>query len=600
MVDPYAELEHLRKLAQANPNRRFDKLMKIIRRTAFLEMAWMKIRANKGSRTPGVDGQIKDDIDQNWDIIHDLAQELTEHRYLPQPVRRVYIPKGKHDKRPLGIPTLRDRIVQAAVMLLLEAIYEPIFRNCSHGFRPGRSTITALRQVATAYRAGATWIIEGDLQKCFDTLPHKVILNCLRKRIKDERFIDLIRRMLQSGIMEDSRYTPTYSGAPQGGIVSPILMNVVLHEFDCWMEDHWRANPPAQTSKQREARRNPDYVRLKSQLYRWRAKLDRRAPMGHDNPEDLKRKIKEAIEQRKSVPTFLPRQALFFQRYADDYVVILCNYSKEDACCLKQAMAEWLQHTLGLIQHPEKTHITHWRDCYRFLGYHLRGQRNRKGSRWLRLTIPPEAERKLKQQVKRLCRWTQIPETDLFMNVNALLRGWTQYYRYAHNASRRFAYLTTVVFWLTAHYLGRKHRRSIKQVMQKYYAVDPKTGKRALFITRPDNDARLFIWNKPPQRLSLWTSHTHLTSDIPPQMFHAWTSGHSYEQKLALRQKADNCCQHCGEPSSHLIVHHPNRLSKHSKHKRGMANVIQSAQTQQAKLLCPDCHLLHHHGNWRT
>lgn len=442
--DPQRELEHLRKLASADPTKRFGKLLKAVKQETFLTMAWERIRTNKGSRTSGVDGQTKEDV--NAQMIHELARELAERRYQPKPVRRVYIPKpGKKEKRGLGIPTIRDRIVQAAVAQVLEAIYEPIFRESSYGFRPRRSTIHALRHVARAYRAGVTWIIEGDLVKCFDSIPHGVILNCLRKRIKDECFIDLIRRMLKAGVMEDFHYERTHSGTPQGGILSPILANIVLHEFDCWVEKHWQANPP-QTPKQQQARLNPEYVRLKSRIYRWRAQLDSRIPMGRQTVEGLKHKIKEAVAERKQTPCLLPRQAIYYCRYADDYIVVLCNYSKEDAQNFKQAMAEWLQENLGLEQHPDKTHITHWSERFRFLGYDLRGQRNPNGSHWLRLTIPPEAERGLKQRVKRLCGYTQIPETDLFMSVNAQMRGWTQYYRYAHNARQRFEYLTGVVY----------------------------------------------------------------------------------------------------------------------------------------------------------
>jgi RNA-directed DNA polymerase len=184
--DPQRELEHLRELATADPTKRFGKLLKTIRQETFLVMAWERIRTNKGSRTPGVDGQTKEDVDAQ--MIHKLARELKERDYQPKPVRRVYIPKpGKKEKRGLGIPTIRDRIVQSAVARVLEAIYEPIFRECSYGFRPGRSTIHALRHAARAYRAGATWIIEGDLVKCFDGIPHEVILNCLLGAILFDR-----------------------------------------------------------------------------------------------------------------------------------------------------------------------------------------------------------------------------------------------------------------------------------------------------------------------------------------------------------------------------------------------------------------------------
>jgi RNA-directed DNA polymerase len=315
MKDPYQELEHLRKLA-TDPTKRFGKLLKIVRQETFLAMSWERVRTNKGSKTSGVDGQTKKDVDAK--TFSDLSQELAEKRYQPQPVRRVYIPKGKNQRRGLGIPSIRDRILQSAVAQVLEAIYEPVFRGCSYGFRPGRSTIHALRHVTCSYRTGATWAIEGDLQKCFDSLPHGVILNCLRKRIKDERFIDLIRRMLQAGVMEDSRYEKTYSGAPQGGLVSPILMNVVLHEFDCWMEERWQANPPRLTRQQQQARMNPEYARISCNLYRWRAQLRGRIPMGHQTVEGLKCKIKAAIVEREKIPCYLQRQAIFYCRYADD------------------------------------------------------------------------------------------------------------------------------------------------------------------------------------------------------------------------------------------------------------------------------------------
>jgi retron-type reverse transcriptase len=595
MKDPQRELEHLRKLATNEPAKRFDKLLKIVRQQVFLEMVWDKIQTNRGSQTPGVDGQTKGEVDDQ--LIERLAQELETGQYQPQPVRRVYIPKGKNQWRGLGIPTIRDRIVQGAVAKVLEAIYEPVFRNCSYGFRPQRSTIHALRHVAWAYRAGATWVIEGDLEKCFDSLSHGIILNCLRQRIKDERFIDLVRQMLQAGVMIKFRYERTYCGAPQGGLCSPILMNVVLHEFDKWLEDHWQVNPPPETPQQRRQRSNPEYNRLKSSIGRWRAQLAGQIPMGRQSPEGLKSKLKEALAIRQKTRSHWPRKAIYYCRYADDYTVILAGYSKEEARRLKAAMANWLLENLGLIQHPQKTRITHWTETFRFLGYNLQGQRNLNGTRWLKLTIPPEAERDLKQRVKQLCRYTQIPETDLFMSVNALLRGWTQYYRYANNARIRFGYLKSVVYWLTAHYLGQKHRASIRKVMRNRYDRDPKTGWRALFTTKP-NGKRLFIWHKPPQKQSIFTPRVY-AFDARPKMMTAWAGGRSYQQRLALRARYGHRCQGCGKTGDNLVVHHPNRLAKRQQRKLGPANVIRSAQQQQVKLLCPDCHLQHHSGGWR-
>jgi hypothetical protein len=219
----------------------------------------------------------------------------------------------------LSIPASRDKVVQSGVALILGALYEPLFRPCSHGFRPGRSPITALRQVNTAYRSGATWIVEGDISDCFGSIPHHVILNCLRKRIRDERFIDLVRKLLQAGVMEDECYAPTYTGTPQGGIVSPILANIVLHEFDCWMEAKWEANPPPLTSKDQTARSNPEYRRLYDRIARIRRHLDGKLPMPKDTtPEELRRELREKLRLRQLQPRSLPRRVIYYTRFADD------------------------------------------------------------------------------------------------------------------------------------------------------------------------------------------------------------------------------------------------------------------------------------------
>src|SRR5215831_4313387 len=235
MCDPHRELEHLGKLAAAEPTKRFGKLYRLVSHPQMLALAGEHVRQNTGGRTAGIDGQTRSHIDP--DMLTRLADELQHNRYAPQAVRRIYIPKGTTGRRGLGIPTIRDRIVQAGVAQILAALYEPIFRPCSYGFRPHRNSIQALHHVAQAYRAGATWIIEGDLVQCFDAIPHHVIWQCLRKRIKDERFIDLVRQMLTAGVMEEGTFLPTYSGTPQGGLASPVLCNVVLHELDCWMEE---------------------------------------------------------------------------------------------------------------------------------------------------------------------------------------------------------------------------------------------------------------------------------------------------------------------------------------------------------------------------
>jgi len=599
MGDVLAELGHLNTLAKEDPDKRFNRLYRLLRREQFLTHARECVAGNKGARTPGVDGQTIDDITPNE--IVSLSQELSTGKYQPQPVQRRYIPKRNGKLRPLGMPTSRDKVVQSGLALILNALYEPLFRNCSHGFRPQRSPITALRQVNTAYRVGATWIIEGDITDCFGNIPHQVILNCLRKRIRDERFIDLVRKMLQAGVMEDGNLTPTYSGTPQGGICSPILANIVMHELDCWMEDQMGANPPSESIQEKNARSNPTYMRLHYRICDIRRYLDGKRPMPKKSTaEELREELREKLRLRRLQPRYLPRKVIYYTRYADDAVFVLCHHSKAEARQTKAAIAKWTLTHLGLTLNHEKTHITHWRKSIRFLGYDLEGRCNRNGTGWLHLSVPKEAVRNVVTKIKRATAYPQAPEFDVFSNVNAVARGWINYYRYAHNNNTVGGKLSMVVFWRIAHYLGKKHRCSIAKMMQKYYARDPKTGCKAMFTYKPGRPAipenRYFVWHKTPRRLSLASVSTYHVQDEQAYIDISWTKGRSRHKRLETIALAESRCQSCGKSGVELFVHHPNRLRNAKRVKKGHAHVAQSGLMQQTRLLCYACHLAHHHG----
>jgi len=602
-MDVILELEHLNKLAKEDPTRRFTRLYRLMRQEQFLMLAKERIAQNKGANTPGVDGQVMEDMTP--EVITQLSQELTTNSYQPQPVKRRYIPKRHGDKmRPLGMPTARDKIVQSGIALILNALYEPIFRNCSHGFRPERSPITALRQVNNAYRAGATWIIEGDIANCFGNIPHSVILNCLRQRIRDERFIDLVRKMLQAGAMECGHLTPTYSGAPQGGICSPVLSNVVLHELDCWLEDEWQANPSRLTPKETNARSNPEYMRLHYRIADIRRYLDGKRPVPKNStPEELRAELREKLRLRRLQPRLLPRRVIFYTRFADDFVVILCNTSKEEARQLKAAITDWMQANLGLPLNQDKTLITHWHQRLRFLGYDLQGQANPSGTRWLHLSVPKAAVREVVAKVKRATAYPQAPAYDVFLNVNAVVRGWTNFYRYAHNNNTIGGKLSLVIFWRTAHYLAKKHRCSIAKMMKMHYDRSPTTGCKGLFVYKPGKsptpENRYFIWHKTPKRLPLASAKAATVQDQQAYINRNWAKGRSFHKQLETRAAANDTCQGCGTTMGPLTTHHPNRLSKVKRVKKGAGYVAQSGLEQQTKLLCRACHMAHHHYDTR-
>ena len=478
------ELRHLEKLAKEDPTRRFDRLYRLLRQVPFLRYAQECIQGNHGAQTPGVDGRTLSDL--QIEDLERLSQELTDGSYQPQPVRRVYIPKSNGKLRPLGIPSSRDKIVESGLALILNALYEPLFHDSSHGFRPGRSTITALRQVSTAYRAGATWIIEGDLADCFGSISHGVLLNCLRKRIRDERLIELIRRLLKAGVMEAGQYRPSYSGTPQGGVASPVLANVVLHELDDWLIRHYGINPPPESTQARNARSNPAYMRLHYRITDLRRYLDGKRPLPKGmTVEAARQELRETLRLRAQQPRSLPRRVLYYTRYADDFLIVLCNTSKAEAEQMKATLTVWLKDQLELTLNQEKTLITHWHERLRFLGYELEGRRNPNGSGWLHLNVPKAAVREVVAKIQRATRYPQAPEYDVFSNVNAVARGWTNYYRYAHDNNVVASKLALVIFWRTAHYLATKHKCSIAKIVRRQYTRDPATGCKALFTYQP-------------------------------------------------------------------------------------------------------------------
>lgn len=482
----------------------------------------------------------------------------------------------------------------------MEAIYEPVFRKSSHGFRKQHSAITAIRQVSSAYRAGAKWAIEGDITDCFGSIPHGVILNCLRKRIKDEHFIDLVRKMLQAGVMEAGSFAPTYSGTPQGGIVSPILANIVLHELDTWLENELGVNPAPETAKETNQRSNPEYMRLHHRMMDIRRFLNGKRPMPKNTtPEKLRQEYRETLQMRKMQPRCLPRKVTYYTRYADDFIIILCHTSKVEATHMKTSIAEWMQTNLGLILNQDKTQVTHWKEKVRFLGYELEGKSNRNGTGWLHLNPPKESVRNVVSKIQQATRFSQAPEYDVFQNVNAITRGWINYYRYAHNLNVTGGKLSMVIYWRTVHYLSKRHRRSIAKTMKEHYARDPKTGCLGLFVPIPgkpqSEENRYFIWHKTPSRLQLNVNQVYSVEDSQSYVNTNWAKGRSQQKKLETQTRAEKHCEQCGAEGVTLFVHHPNRLEKAKRVNKGAAHVAQSGITQTTILLCHTCHMNHHH-----
>ncbi|MFP3886145.1 reverse transcriptase domain-containing protein [Priestia filamentosa] len=320
MFDAMERVAYLSKTAKGNKELRFKKLYKIVQKPEFLKVAYDQIRNNKGANTAGVDGVVKTEYEISEvykEAIQDLAEVIRSETYKPLPVRRVTIPKKNGKRRPLGIPSLKDRIVQSAIKIILEAIYEPVFKETSHGFRPRRSCQTAINDITCRKY---DWVVEGDIKGCFDNINHVQLLDILRKRIADERFINLINKFLKSGYQMgygiDGKHPiyETKDGTPQGGIISPVLANVYLHEFDKFIQTKL-------TNMKRHYKYTKKYNELNNRIQRIQNAIDegktsykaRTYLENEDKPKDIhfanKQEIQQHIDQLKKERTEYERKS---------------------------------------------------------------------------------------------------------------------------------------------------------------------------------------------------------------------------------------------------------------------------------------------------
>ena len=318
-------------------------------------LAYGRIYANQGAMTPGTSAETADGMSE--DKIDQIIEAMRHERYRFNPVRRTYIPKKNGKSRPLGLPSWSDKLVGEVVRLLLEAYYEPTFSDHSHGFRPGRGCHTALREVERTW-TGTTWFIEGDISDCFGSLDHEIMIKILAEKIHDNRFLRLIHQMLKAGYLEDWEYHQTLSGAPQGGVVSPILSNIYLHKLDVFVET---VLIPQYTRGKRR-KRNPEYGRRLAQIRRARARGDL------DKARNLRRSLRQLPSGDPQDPGY---RRLRYTRYADDHLLGFIG-PKAEAEDIKDQLARFLRDDLALELHPSKTLITHARTrAARYLGYEI-------------------------------------------------------------------------------------------------------------------------------------------------------------------------------------------------------------------------------------
>jgi group II intron reverse transcriptase/maturase len=407
-----------------------DELYRQLFNPALFLLAWGRIYANDGAMTPGACGETADGM--SLAKIGRIIDSLRHERYRFQPVRRVYIPKKNSGKmRPLGLPSWSDKLVGEVARILLEAYYEPRFSGRSHGFRPGRGCHTALAEIAETW-TGTTWLIEGDISDCFGSLDHSVLLSILSEHIHDNRFLRLIKNMLRAGYLEDWTWNATLSGAPQGGVASPVLSNIYLDRLDKFAETV--LIPEYTRGKSRKA--NPAWTKVANAMAAARRRGDRAA-------------VRALRQQRRGVPARDPGdpgyRRLRYLRYADDHLFGFTG-PKAEAEQIKQRLADFLHEDLKLELSAGKTLITHGRtQAARFLGYDITVQHSPSrpsvngviGLRVPRAVITAKTAPYLKHgKPWHRPELMNLDDPEIISAYGAEYRGLAQYYLLAGNVSR--------------------------------------------------------------------------------------------------------------------------------------------------------------------
>ncbi len=589
-------LERIEKCSNDHRDGVFTRLYRYLLREDIYYAAYQKLYANRGATTKGEDDDTADGFSEKY--VAQLITELREGTYHAKPVRREYIKKQNGKLRPLGIPSFRDKLLQEVVRMILEAIYEPVFDDHSHGFRPNRSCHSALRQISCDF-TGAVWFIEGDITGCFDNIDHETLLDILGRKIKDSRFLNIIRQLLKAGYIEDWKYNMTYSGTPQGGICSPILANIYLNELDKKLEEiSQRFAKPCSAGVTHE------YAAVMSKRRNISQKIDQATD--EETRNGLICQYKALQKYTHTIPRKPANDKRFtFVRYADDWLAGVCG-TKQECEALKAEIAEFLKNELKLTLSEEKTLITHSSEKVRFLGYDISVRRSQevkghkmKSGKWRKsrtlnlkvaLTVPHSDKIERFLFAKGVIRqkpngelWPihrpallNMSDVEIVEQYNAEARGICNYYNMAcdYHTLDYFCYLMEYSCLKT---IADKHKTSIRKITRQY-----KDGKTWSVPYETKNGTKRVR----PVKIAD-CKKGFLTDTIYRQQRYKW--------KSTIRQRLNaHICELCGTKVAELYeVHVARNLNELGNSPWEVAMKIKRRKTL---VICSECHKkIHEH-----
>jgi len=555
--------------------------------------AYAKLYHNRGAMTPGATTETVDEM--SLKKIDSIIEAIRYERYQWTPVRRTYIRKANGKLRPLGLPTWSDKLLQEVIRSILEAYYEPQFSLHSHGFRPQKGCHTALLEVQHTW-TGIKWIIEGDISSYFDNIDHTVLLEILREKINDNRFIRLIQGLLKSGYLEDWKYNKTYSGTPQGGVLSPLLANIYLDKLDKYAEETVKAYNTG--TKRKPNREYEKLVRRRRKAF----------------SEGKKEEAKKLLQQMRTMPSQDTKDPHYrrmkYVRYADDFMVGIIG-PRSDAVEIKRKISEFLQEKLKLKLSEEKTLVTDvHREAAKFLGYEIKRQHSdtklspmvgrhtrRSANGIMSLRVPKSVF--VKKSAPYLQNGKPIHLTHLMVNndytivaeYQTKLRGLYQYYALAVNVSQELYHLKWVMQQSLLKTLAAKHKASAKVMYDKYATkVITDDGKNLNCIeVSVERDGKTPLVARfggfSIARKKVWN-----INDQTPQPVN------SRRTELLQRLLADQC-EICG--STEMVeVHHIRKLAdvQGTKNESVDWKILMASRKRKTLVVCKKCHRMIHAG----
>ena len=581
-------LEKISQNSLQHSNEIFTRIFRYMLRKDIYYVAYQNLYANSGASTKGIDNDTADGFSEEY--IQSIIEKLENGTFTPKPTRRINIPKPNGKMRPISIPCFTDKLVQEVMRMILESIYEPIFDDNSHGFRPNRSCHTALEKLKKDF-TGVKWFVEGDIQGCFDNINHNVLISLINNKIKDARFVQLIYKFLKAGYLEDWKYKKTFSGTPQGGIISPILANIYLHELDKYV-----AKIKRDFDKPRERAYDPAYSKI---IHEIRAIKNKLARCNEAEKPILLKELKETKKNLRKTPcTSKTDKRLVYIRYADDFIIGIVG-SRKDSEELKQNFTQFIKDTLKMELSAEKTIITHSNAYARFLGYDVRVRRDDKIKKSkngvLKRTLNNKVERNIpitdkiekflfqkgvvyKKNGKLVpCKritLLHLTDIEIITAYNSEIRGICNYYNLASNFNtlHYFSYLMEYSCLKT---LGAKHRCNIPEIIEKY-----RTGKSWSIP---------YMTKKGEKRVAITTysdckNKCENVDIIPNLTVKHLHSRNPFEERLNAR-----ICELCGSTDSkHYEIHHVNKV-KNLKGKTVWEQVM-IARRRKTLVVCRECH----------